>query len=67
MMLENHLNLNLELILEDPDTGFLVQQEIQIETVRRFLHDINEWATVIKTSLLLHQSTEGILDGSENL
>ena len=41
--LENHLDL--ELILEDPDSGFFVQRGIQIGTARRFLRDINQWAT----------------------
>lgn len=47
--LENHLDL--ELILEDPDAGFFVQRGIQIGTARRFLRDINEWATVMKSDL----------------
>ncbi|KAJ5588708.1 hypothetical protein N7537_011386 [Penicillium hordei] len=46
--LENHLDL--ELILEDPDSGFFVQRGIQIGTARRFLRDINEWATVRKSN-----------------
>jgi hypothetical protein len=44
--LDNHLDL--ELILEDPDSGFFVERGIQIGTARRFLRDINEWATVMK-------------------
>ncbi|KAJ5354426.1 hypothetical protein N7541_005470 [Penicillium brevicompactum] len=46
--LENHLDL--ELILEDPDSGFFVQRGIQIGTARRFLRDIKEWATVMKSN-----------------
>lgn len=52
--LDNHLDL--ELILEDPDAGFFVQQGIQIGTARRFLRDINEWATVMKSNMRLDQS-----------
>lgn len=37
MILENHLDL--ELILEDPDSGFFVQRGIRIGTARRFLRD----------------------------
>lgn len=48
--LENHLDL--ELILEDPDTGF-VQRGIQIGTARRFVRDINEWATAMKSKALV--------------
>ncbi|CAG8079297.1 unnamed protein product [Penicillium nalgiovense] len=44
--LDNHLDL--ELILEDLDSGFFVERGIQIGTARRFLRDINEWATVMK-------------------
>lgn len=46
--LENHLDL--ELILEDPEPGFFVQRGIQIGTARRFLRDINEWATVMRSN-----------------
>ncbi|KAJ5155676.1 hypothetical protein N7492_008479 [Penicillium capsulatum] len=52
--LENHLDL--ELILEDPDAGFFVQQGIQIGTARRFLRDINEWATMMESNMQLDQS-----------
>ncbi|KAJ5817276.1 hypothetical protein N7447_009509 [Penicillium robsamsonii] len=54
--LENHLDL--ELILEDPDSGFFVERGIQIGTARRFLRDINEWATVMKPNGL-DQTTVG--------
>lgn len=60
--LENHLDL--ELILEDPDAAFFVQRGIRIGTARRFLRDINEWATTIKNNLLLDQGTREILDDS---
>jgi hypothetical protein len=46
--LENHLDL--ELILENPEPGFFVQRGIQIGTARRFLRDINEWATVMRSN-----------------
>lgn len=54
--LENHLDL--ELILEDPDAGFFVQRGIRIGTARRFLRDINEWATVMKSKERLDLATE---------
>ncbi|KAJ5608658.1 hypothetical protein N7528_009225 [Penicillium herquei] len=40
----------LELILEDPDSGFFVERGIQIGTARRFLRDINEWAIEMKSN-----------------
>ncbi|KAJ5117746.1 hypothetical protein N7448_011378 [Penicillium atrosanguineum] len=46
--LENHLDL--ELILEDPDSSFFVQQGIRIGTARRFLRDISEWADAMKSN-----------------
>jgi organic radical activating enzyme len=61
--LENHLDL--ELILEEPDAGFFVQQGVRIGTARRFLRDINEWATVIKSSMILEQDAREILDHCE--
>lgn len=48
VILENHLDL--ELILEDPDSDFFVQRGVRIGTVRRFLRDINEWAEVKSTA-----------------
>lgn len=48
--LENHLDLKL--ILEDPHSGFFVQRGIQIGTARRFLRDVNEWATVMSSNKL---------------
>ncbi|KAJ5622044.1 hypothetical protein N7528_005276 [Penicillium herquei] len=48
--LENHLDLKL--ILEDPDSSFFVQRGIQIGTARRFLRDINEWASIMKLTRL---------------
>ena len=48
VILENHLDL--ELILEDPDSGFFVQRGIRIGTARRFLRDINEWTTAMKSN-----------------
>ncbi|KAJ6004602.1 hypothetical protein N7540_012971 [Penicillium herquei] len=48
--LENHLDL--ELILEDPDCSFFVQRGIQIGTARRFLRDINEWASMMESTRL---------------
>ena len=47
--------LDLELILEDPDIGFFVQRGVPIGTVRRFLYDINEWATAVNSNTLLDQ------------
>ncbi|KAJ5808834.1 hypothetical protein N7474_010103 [Penicillium riverlandense] len=61
--LENHLDL--ELILEDCDTGFYVQRGIQIGTARRFLRDINEWATVKNSNMCLNPTDEQILNLSE--
>ncbi|KAJ5226336.1 hypothetical protein N7468_007561 [Penicillium chermesinum] len=61
--LENHLDL--ELILEDPNAGFFVQRGIQIGTARRFLRDINEWATLMKSSMRLDRATGEILDDTE--
>lgn len=52
--LENYLDL--ELILEDPDTGFFVQRGIQIGTAHRFLRDINEWALVMKSNMRLDRA-----------
>jgi hypothetical protein len=54
--LENHLDL--ELILEDPDSGFFVQRGIQIGTARRFLRDINEWATATKLNTRLDRAAD---------
>ncbi|CAI7613187.1 unnamed protein product [Penicillium pancosmium] len=54
--LENRLDL--ELILDDPDAGFFVQRGIQIGTARRFLRDINEWATVMSRNIT-HEPTSG--------
>ncbi|KAH8430182.1 uncharacterized protein LDX57_007852 [Aspergillus melleus] len=42
VILENHLDL--ELIFEDPDSGFFIQQGIKLGTARRFLRDIHQWA-----------------------
>lgn len=56
MMLDNCLDL--ELIFEDPDTGFFVQQGVPIGTVCRFLCDINEWATAVNSNSLFHQTAE---------
>lgn len=56
MTLDNRLDL--ELILEDPDTGFFVQQGAPIGTARRFLRDINEWATAVNSNSLLDQTAE---------
>ncbi|KAH8435047.1 uncharacterized protein LDX57_012676 [Aspergillus melleus] len=42
VILENHLDL--ELIFEEPDSGFFIQQGIKLGTARRFLRDIHEWA-----------------------
>lgn len=53
---ENHLDL--ELILEEPDSGFFVQEGIRIGTARRFLRDINEWATAIKSNAHLDPAAE---------
>lgn len=50
--------LDLELIFEDPDTGFFVQQGVPIRTVYRFLCDINEWATAVNSNSLFHQTAE---------
>jgi hypothetical protein len=61
--LENHLDL--ELILEDPDPSFFVQRGIQIGTARRFLRDINEWATVMKSNMQLDHAAREILDDAE--
>ncbi|KAJ5149795.1 hypothetical protein N7448_001373 [Penicillium atrosanguineum] len=52
--LENHLDL--ELILEDPDSDFFVQRGIQIGTARRFLRDINESATLMRPTMRLDLS-----------
>jgi hypothetical protein len=60
--LENHLDL--ELILEDPDSGFFVQRGIQIGTARRFLRDINEWATMMKSNMRLDQPAGESLEGA---
>jgi hypothetical protein len=60
--LENHLDL--ELILEDPGSGFFVQRGIQIGTARGFLRDINEWATVMKSNGLEQNDGES-LGGTE--
>ncbi|KAJ6105274.1 hypothetical protein N7523_010084 [Penicillium sp. IBT 18751x] len=56
VVLENHLDL--ELILEDPDPGFFVQRGIRIGTARRFLRDINEWATAKKSNEFVDQTAE---------
>lgn len=48
--LENHLDLKL--ILKDPDSGFFIQQGIQIGTARRFLRDIKEWAAIMSSNEL---------------
>lgn len=61
--LENRLDL--ELILEDPDSGFFVQRGIQTGTVRRFLRDFNEWATMMKSTVHLGPTVEEILDDAE--
>lgn len=50
--------LDLELILEDPDTGFFVQRGVPIGTTRRFLRDINEWATSMKSSTIFEEAAE---------
>ncbi|OQE13971.1 hypothetical protein PENSTE_c040G02116 [Penicillium steckii] len=50
--------LDLELILEDSDTGFFVQQGVPIGTARRFLRDINEWATAVNSNSSLDQAAE---------
>lgn len=39
---EISFEISLELILEDPDSGFFVQRAIQIGTACRFLRDIND-------------------------
>lgn len=44
--LENHLDL--EMILEEPDSGFFVQRGIRIGAARRFLRDINAHCDEIK-------------------
>ena len=59
MILENHLDLKL--ILEESDPGFLVRQGIKTGTARRFVRDIYEWATDVKTNLSLEDSVEEIL------
>jgi hypothetical protein len=41
VILENHLDL--ELIFEEPDAGFFIQQGIKLGTARRFLRDVHEW------------------------
>jgi hypothetical protein len=46
-----HSRLDLELILEDPDSGFFVQRGIQIGTAHRFLRDIDEWVTEMKSNI----------------
>ena len=56
MTLENHLDL--ELIFEDLDFSFFVERGILVGTARRFLRDINEWATVMKSNEL-DQTTAG--------
>ncbi|KAJ5100912.1 hypothetical protein N7456_006964 [Penicillium angulare] len=56
--LENHLDL--ELILEDPDSGFFVQRGIQIGTARRFLRDIDEWATMMSVTGLDRTSVDSL-------
>lgn len=56
VVLENHLDL--ELILEDPDSGFFVQRGIKLGTARRFLRDINEWAFVTGSGLRLEAAGE---------
>jgi hypothetical protein len=51
VILENRLDL--ELILARPGYfhfGFFVERGIQIGTACRFLNDINEWATKIKSN-----------------
>lgn len=53
--LDNHLDL--ELILEDPDSDFFVQRGIRIGTARRFLRDINKWATAMKSNAHLDLAT----------
>lgn len=58
--LENHLDLKL--ILDDPDAGFFVQRGIQIRTARRFLRDINEWATIMSRNITHEQTSGEILD-----
>lgn len=63
VILENHLDL--ELILEDPDPGFFVQRGIRIGTARRFLRDINEWATAKKSNESLDQTAELTLSGAQ--
>jgi len=63
--LENRLDL--ELILEDPDTGFFVQRGIQIGTARRFLRDINEWAIMRKSNMLLDRGAGVILNDAEQV
>jgi len=59
--------LDLELILEDPDTGFFVQRGIQIGTARRFLRDINEWAIMRKSSMLLDRGAGVIFNDAEQV
>lgn len=61
MTLENHLDL--ELILEDLDSNFFVQRGIQIGTARRFLRDINEWATLMRLTMRLDLSAGESLGG----
>jgi hypothetical protein len=56
VILENHLDL--QLIFEGPDSGFFVQRGIRIGTARRFLRDINEWATAMKSNTLLDLTVE---------
>jgi hypothetical protein len=62
VILENHLYLELILDdpgLADPDSGFFVQRGIRFGTARRFLRDINEWATTaMKVNARLDLTTE---------
>jgi hypothetical protein len=54
--LENHPDL--ELIFDDSDPGFFVEQGIKGGTALHFVRDIHKWAKYVETSLLA-QRAEG--------
>lgn len=62
--LENQLDL--ELVLEDPDPSFFVKQGVKTGTARRFVRDIYEWAKSLETRPPFEGCVEYVLDEFAN-